>query len=81
MMATPKTINPATTSKKDKTAKNTFIVATTRSTSRHKVTMPTIIAKKRDSITYRLAAAKHPSPVMATKMSLPSIRVSPEAVS
>lgn len=51
MMATPKTINPAITSKNDKTARNTFIVATTRSTSRHKVTMPTIIAKKRDSIT------------------------------
>ena len=81
MMATPKTINPATTSKSDKTARNTFIVATTRSTSRHKVTMPTIIAKKRASITYCLAAAKHPSPVMATKMSFPSIRVSPEAVS
>ena len=77
MMATPKTINPATTSKSDKTARSTFIVATTRSTSRHKVTMPTIIAKKRASITYCLAAAKHPSPVMATKMSFPSISVSP----
>ena len=77
MMATPKTINPAITSKSDKTAKNTFIVATTRSASRHKVTMPTIIAKKRVPITYCLAAAKHPSPVMATKMSFPSIRVSP----
>jgi hypothetical protein len=55
-------------------------VATTRSASRHKVTMPTIIAKKRVSITYYLAAAKQPSPVMATKMSFPSIRVSPEFV-
>ena len=81
MMATPKTINPAITSKSDKTARNTFIVAATRSTSRHKVTMPTIIAKKRASITYYLSAAKQPSPVRATKMSLPSIRVSPEAVS
>ena len=80
MMATPKMINPATTSKSDKMAKNTFIVATTRSASRHKVTMPTIIAKKRVSITYYLAAAKQPSPVMATKMSFPSIRVSPEFV-
>ena len=77
MMATPKTINPAITSKSDKMAKNTFIVATTRSTSRHKVTMPTNIAKKRASITYCLAAAKHPSPVMAMKMSFPSNRVSP----
>lgn len=76
-MATPKTINPATTSKNDKTAKNTFIVATTRSTSRHKVTMPTIVAKMSDSISYYLAAAKQPSPVTATKTSFPSIRVSP----
>lgn len=80
MMATPKTINPAITSKSEKTAKNTFIVVTTRSASRHKVTMPTIIAKKSASIIYCLVAAKHPSPVMATKMSFPSIRVSPEFV-
>ncbi len=80
MMATPKTINPTITSKSEKTAKNTFIVVTTRSTSRHKVTMPTIVAKKSASIIYCLVAAKHPSPVMATKMSFPSIRVSPEFV-
>ena len=79
-MATPKTINPAITSKSEKTAKNTFIVVTTRSTSRHKVTMPTIVAKKSASIIYCLVAAKHPSPVMAMKMSFPSIRVSPEFV-
>lgn len=79
-MATPKTINPTITSKSEKTAKNTFIVVTTRSTSRHKVTMPTIVAKKSASIIYCLVAAKHPSPVMATKMSFPSIRVSPEFV-
>ena len=42
--------------------------------------MPTIVAKMSDSISYYLAAAKHPSPVMATKMSFPSIRVSPEFV-
>ena len=80
MMATPRMINPAITSKSEKTAKNTFIVVTTRSTSRHKVTMPTIVAKKSASIIYCLVAAKHPSPVMATKMSFPSIRVSPEFV-
>ena len=80
MMATPRMINPAITSKSEKTAKNTFIVVTTRSTSRHKVTMPTIVAKMSDSISYYLAAAKQPSPVMAMKMSFPSIRVSPEFV-
>lgn len=80
MMATPKTINPATTSKSDKMAKNTFIAAITKSRRRHKVTMPTIVAKKSASIIYCLVAAKHPSPVMATKKSFPSIRVSPEFV-
>ena len=80
MMATPNMINPATTSKSDKMAKNTFIAATTKSRRRHKVTMPTIVAKMSDSISYYLAAAKQPSPVMAMKMSFPSIRVSPEFV-